>query len=129
MSAPRSTDFDDWLVETFAQVGSFTVLIVLVDITPTTVEPLSSSYLHIIGDETRWPDMVSLFTGSGAAWNGAAFFRADRSGLVADAVAKARLGELTRALHSDRALLQQSDFFNAQGLRLQIEEVKPPTAH
>src|ERR1700728_3946072 len=33
------TDFDDWLVETFARVGSFTMLIMLVEIGETTVSP------------------------------------------------------------------------------------------
>jgi hypothetical protein len=57
-TAPASiTDFDDWLVETFARVGSFTMLIVLVEIGEKTVSALDSSYLHVIGDETRWTDM------------------------------------------------------------------------
>src|SRR5690349_15182683 len=37
MTPASITDFDDWLVETFAQVGSFTMLIVLVEIRETTV--------------------------------------------------------------------------------------------
>jgi hypothetical protein len=37
---PLTTDFDEWLVETFARVGSFTMLVVLVDIQETTVTPL-----------------------------------------------------------------------------------------
>ena len=79
--APASiTDFDDWLVETSARVGSFTMLIVLVEIGEKTVSALDSSYLHVIGDETRWTDMVGLLSGAGVRRNGAAFFsRYERS--------------------------------------------------
>jgi hypothetical protein len=117
-----TTDFDDWLVETFGRVGSFTVLIVLVEINETTVSPLASSHFHVIGDETRWADMVDLLAGAGAAWNGAAFYQADRDGLVDDDTARRRLSSLTKHLQGDRSLLKHSDFFNAQGLRLKIEE-------
>jgi hypothetical protein len=123
MTPASITDFDDWLVETFAQVGSFTMLIVLVEIRETTVSPLASSYLHVIGDETRWTDMLDLLSGAGASWNGAAFFRADRDGLVNDETARQRLASLARHLEKDRSLLTHSEFFNAQGLRLKIETI------
>jgi hypothetical protein len=122
MAQACTTDFDDWLVETFARVGSFTVLIVLVEIDEKTVSPLASSHLHVIGDETRWTDMVDLLTGAHAAWNGAAFYQADRGGLVDDETARQRLSSLTRHLQGDRSLLKHAEFFNAQGLRLTIEE-------
>src|ERR1700675_1493934 len=44
MTPERSTDFDDWLVETFARIGSFPMLIVLVEIGETSVSLLASSY-------------------------------------------------------------------------------------
>jgi len=121
--ASRATDFDDWLAATFSRVGAFTMLIVLVEIGDTSVALLRSSYLHVIGDETGWPDMARLFAGSGAAWNGAAFFQADRTGLVDDATAKRRLAALARHLEKDRAILRDGEFFDARGLRLKIEEV------
>jgi hypothetical protein len=117
------TDFDEWLALTFACTGGFTVLIVLLDIGEATADPLASSYLHVIGDDTRWPDMVRLFEEAGAAWNGAAFFQADRAGLVTDAVARQRLQELTRHIEGDRSLLKHAEFFDARGLRLKIEAV------
>jgi hypothetical protein len=117
------TDFDDWLVETFAKVGSFTMLIVLIEIGETTVSPLTSSYLHVIGDETRWTDMVDLLSGARAPWHGAAFFQADRGGLVDDHTARQRLASLARHLEKDRSLFTHSKLFNTQGLRLKIEEV------
>jgi hypothetical protein len=118
-----TTDFDDWLVATFARHGSFTILIVLVEIGDTSVSLLASSYLHIVGSETRWSDMIDLLAASGAQWNGAAFFQADRAGLVDDAIAKQRLSSLTRHMEADRSLLTHAEFFNAQGLRLKIEEI------
>jgi hypothetical protein len=125
MTADYATDFDEWLVETFARVGPFTMLIVLVEIGGTSPALLRSSYLHVVGDETRWPDMLRLFAEAGAAWNGAAFFQADRAGLVRDEVALDRLQELMRHLEGDRSLLKHSEFFDARGLRLKIEEIKP----
>lgn len=125
MTAPAETDFDDWLLATYAEVGSFTVLFVLVGITETTVEPLRSAYLHVVGDETRWPDMLALFAGAGVSWSGAVFFRAGREGLVEDREAKTRLAALTRKLHGDRSLMRDGEFFNADGLRLRLEELKP----
>jgi hypothetical protein len=117
------TDFDEWMERTFHSFGSFTMLIVLVGIDETTVTPLRSSYLHVIGDETRWPEMARLFDASGAAWDGAAMFQADRSGLVADPIAKRRLAELTRHIERDRTILNQGAFFDRRGLSLKLEEI------
>jgi hypothetical protein len=123
MTADFATDFDEWLVQTFARVGPFTMLIVLVQIGETSATPLRSSYLHVIGDETRWPDIVELFADAGTSWDGAAFFQADRGGLVRDPVALYRLGSLMRHLEGDRSLLMHSEFFDVRGLRLKIEEI------
>ena len=119
----QATDFDDWLVQTFGRVGRFTMLIVLVEIGETSVALLGSSYLHVVGDETRWSDLMQLFAGAGAPWNGAAFFRADRRGLVDDATARRRLASLGRHLERDRAILNEGEFFNERGLRLRLDEI------
>jgi hypothetical protein len=123
MTAACTTDFDDWLVGTFARIGSFTMLIVLVEIGETSISLVASSYLHIIGDETRWADMVDLLAASGADWNGAAFFQGDRGGLIDDATARQRLLSLTRHLETDRSILKHGECFNAQGLRMKIDEI------
>lgn len=125
MSAPLATDFDDWLVRTYARIGSFTVLIILVDIGEKSVTPLRSTHLHVIGDEIRWPDMARLLDSAGIAWGGAAFFQADRGGLVADPDAKLRLASLVRHLNEDRKILNDGDFFDLRGLRLKLEEIAP----
>jgi hypothetical protein len=125
VTPPIETDFDEWLAATHAEVGDFTILFVLLHIGETTVEPLRGAWLHVVGDETRWPEMVRLFAGAGVAWSGAVFFRAGREGLVRDEEARARLGSLTRKLHEDRSLIREGEFFNRDGLRLQLEEMKP----
>jgi hypothetical protein len=122
-AAACTTDFDDWLVETFARVGSFTMLIVLVGIGETSVSLLASSYLHVIGDETRWANMVQLLSAAGVSWNGVALFQADREGLIDDGTAQQRLQSLTQHLETDRSILRHSEFFNTQGLRMKIEEI------
>ncbi len=126
MSNPSAdTDFDDWVIATYAETGSFTMLFVLVAITETKVELLRSAYLHVVGDELRWPEMVKLFSGAGVNWSGVVFYRAGREGLVEDKDAKARLASLVRKLDEDRSLIRDGEFFNEDGLRLMIEELKP----
>lgn len=125
MNPPIETDFDEWLTTTHREVGDFTVLFVLVEIGETSVVPLRSAWLHVVGDETRWPEMVTLFAGAGVHWSGVVFWRAGREGLVPDAEARARLNALTRKLNEDRTLIRDGDFFNADGLRLQLQEMKP----
>jgi hypothetical protein len=122
---PQLTDFDDWIVSTFDDAGSFTMLFVLVSIKERSVELLRSAYLHVVGDELRWPEMTKVFSGAGVNWSGAVFYRAGREGLVEDGEAKARLNALVRKLHEDRSLIRDGEFFNRDGLRLQIEELKP----
>mgnify|MGYP004527700533 CR=1 FL=1 len=122
MTAPAETDFDDWIASAHAEAGSFTVLFVLLRITDATVEPLRGAWLHVVGPDTRWTEMVRLFAGAGVAWSAAVFFRAGREGLVPDHEARARLGSLTRALHEDRGLIREGEFFNADGLRLRLDD-------
>jgi hypothetical protein len=66
-----------------------------------------------------------MFENAGAAWNGAAFFQADRAGLVNDPIARQRLQSLMRHLEGDRSLLKHAELFDARGLRLKIEEIPP----
>ncbi len=59
--------------------------------------PLCSTYFNVIGDEIDWDDIVLMFAGAGADWDGAAFFpaaatggRAARQSDRAAAIARAR---------------------------------------
>ena len=123
MSELALTDFDDWLIRTYARVGAFTMLVILVDIGEISVAPMRSAHLHVVGDEIRWPEMVRLFDGAGVSWNGAVFFQADRDGLVLDDEAKRRLASLVRHVNEDRKILNDGEFFNADGLRLRLDEI------
>ena len=125
MTQPTTTDFDEWLAATHRETGDFTVLFILMQIGETSVTPLRGAWLHVVGDETRWPEMFRLFAGAGVPWSGVVFWRAGREGLVADVEARARLQALTQKLREDRRLIRDGDFFNAEGLRLQLEEMKP----
>jgi hypothetical protein len=123
MSGPALTDFDDWLIRTYARVGAFTVLVILVDIGEISVTPLRSTHLHVVGDEIRWSEMARMFDGAGVSWNGAVFFQADSDGLVMDDEAKRRLGSLVRHVNEDRKILNDGEFFDPNGLRLKLEEI------
>jgi len=122
MNPTADTDFDDWLIATFRDAGSFTMLFVLVGITPTKVELLRSAYLHVIGDELRWPEMERVFAGAGVEWSGAVFFRAGIEGLVRDDEARSRLAALVRKMNEDRTIIRDGEFFNRDGLRLRLDD-------
>ncbi|TXI08543.1 MAG: hypothetical protein E6Q76_07085 [Rhizobium sp.] len=113
------------MTSTFAETGPFTMLFVLLRLEGTSIGLLRSAYLHVVGDELRWPDMLHLFRGADVHWSGVVFFRAGREGLVDDPQAKARLSALVRKLHEDRLLIRDGEFFNPDGLRLALEEIKP----
>ncbi|MBN9456520.1 MAG: hypothetical protein ACTHP8_15945 [Bosea sp. (in: a-proteobacteria)] len=117
------TDFDRWLGQLFRK-GPFTALIVLVKIAQPRIEPLRSSFVHVVGDELDWGDIVLMLRGAGVNWDGAAFFptRGDDGGLVPDDVARARLRELEGALHQSRLVLNEGAFFDVWGRNLKVEE-------
>jgi hypothetical protein len=123
MTAACTTDFDDWLVGTFARVGSFTMLIVLVEIGETTISLFASSYLHIIGDKRRWDNMVDLLTASGARleWCRVLSGRQRRPDRRRDR--RQTVAILTRHQETDRSILKHGELFNARGLRMKIEEI------
>jgi len=120
----NTTDFDRWIVEEFAARGSFTALVILVEIAESAVLPLCSTYFNVIGDEIDWKEIALLFAGSGRDWNGACFFP-----LVAEAgvpldnpTARLRLRALEARIDEDRLVLNEGHFFDQKGRRLQIEE-------
>ncbi|HWK86284.1 MAG TPA: hypothetical protein VNQ34_02130 [Xanthobacteraceae bacterium] len=119
------TDFDRWLSAAFAEIGSFTALVVLVNIGESKVTPLRSTFMNIIGDETYWMEVVTLLQSSGVAWNGVAFFPVTgiEGGPLDNAAARARLREIEERLADDRLVLNEGHFFDEWGRRLKIEEV------
>lgn len=121
---PNGTDFSDWLVREFADIGEFTALVVLVEISGSSITPLCSTYFNVIGDEVDWNDIVVMFAGSGADWSGAAFFpvRATSGGPLDNPTARVRLRELEARLDDDRLMLNEGHFFDKWGRRMQVEE-------
>jgi hypothetical protein len=122
-----ATEFDRWLREEFSEGGAFTALVVLVEIAGTQVNMLCSTYVHVIGDEVDWGDILVLFAGSGVQWDGAAFFpeRSDRDGPLDNPTARLRLKALEARLDLDRLVLNEGQFFDRWGRRMKIEEVEP----
>lgn len=122
-----ATEFDRWLREEFAEGGAFTALVVLAEIAGTKVNMLCSTYVHVIGDEVDWGEIVVLFAGSGVVWDGAAFFpeRSDRDGPLDNPSARLRLKALEARLDLDRLVLNEGHFFDKWGRRMKIEEVEP----
>lgn len=124
MSTSRGlgTDFDRWLGKMFRK-GPFTALIVLVRIAEPKVEPLRSTFVHVVGDEMDWGDIVMMLRSAGVNWDGAAFFPTrEAGGLVPDELARTRLRELETALREDRLTLNKGAFFDVWGRNLQVQE-------
>ena len=119
------TDFDRWFGRLFRK-GPFTALIVLVKIAEPRVEPLCSTFVHVVGDELDWGDIVLMLRGAGVNWDGAAFFptRDDDGGVVPDALARSRLRELAIALREDRLTLNKGAFFDVWGRNLEVQETR-----
>jgi hypothetical protein len=122
---PGATDFERWLPIAFAEKGAFTALAVLVDIGETRVTPLCSTYFNVIGDEIAWDDIVLMFAGSGADWDGAAFFpvTGTAGGPLDNPTARLRLRVVEARLAEDQLVLNEGRFFDRRGRRLKIEEV------
>ncbi|WP_244523538.1 hypothetical protein [Bosea sp. BIWAKO-01] len=117
------TDFDAWLAKAFRK-GPFTALIVLVRIAEPKIEPLRSTYVHVIGDEIDWGDIILMFRSAGVSWDAVAFFptRAEKGGPLDDALARTRLRSLEDGLERDRLVLNHGELFDVWGRRMRVDE-------
>jgi hypothetical protein len=115
--------FETWIKQTFALQGAFTMFLILMKDEPTTLSPLCSSYLHVIGDDVIWSELTETLNGAGVFWDSVATFAGqdEFQQIFADPEAKARLRELEVALLADRLVLQKGELFDRWGRRLQIE--------
>lgn len=115
--------FDDWIVEEFSQ-GSFTALVVLVAIGNFEVQPLRSTFMHVIGDEIDWLGFSETMRGAGVNWDGVVVvpIRDDEGAHVADAVARDALRTLDKRILEDRMIINEGHFFDKWGRRMKIEE-------
>ena len=123
MSTSNETEFDAWLADMVAEHGEFTVLVILVQIAGAAVTPLCSTYLHVIGSEVDWSEIVVMFAGSGHTWDGAALFptKAARGGPVDNPTAHRRLRELEQKVAEDRMTLNDGHFFDVRGRRIRVD--------
>lgn len=123
LSISDQTDFDRWLASMVRQQGRFTALIVLTQISGSTVAPLCSTYVHIIGDDIDWSEIALMFAGSGQRWDGAAFFptTAANGGPIDNPTAHRRLRELEQAVIADRMVLNDGYFFDVQGRQIRVD--------
>ncbi len=123
MSTSEDTDFDRWLAQMHGRVGDFTAMVVLVDIADTRVMPLCSTYVHVIGAEVDWAELVIMFAGSGQNWNGAAFFptQSRNKGPLDNPTARTRLKELEAEVGRNRMILNDGHFFDSFGRHIKIE--------
>lgn len=124
-ATPESaTDFDLWLAEAYETEGAFTALVILLRIGGLEVTPIASTFLNFIGAEARWAEVAALFAGSGQAWDGVALFPVfDADGPLENGEARARLRAIEARVREDRLTLNEGEFFDTWGRRLQIEAV------
>ena len=121
--AGQATDFEIWVADEFGRTGDFTALVVLVAISADKVLPVCSTYLHVVGLETDWNEIVVLFAGSGHEWDGASFFphTAPEGGPLDNPTARLRLIEVEARIDADPLVLNEGGFFDKWGRRLNVE--------
>jgi hypothetical protein len=118
--------FDAWLAHEFKRTGGFSALIILVAICDLKITPLRSTYLHVIGDETNWADVVQLLASAGVPWDGVLFesVSGPEGGPIDDATARLRLRILEAKIGDDRLAFNDAHFFDRWGRRMKVEEVQ-----
>lgn len=126
--APALTDFDRWIAEEYhaGDPSGFTVLLLLVKIKKKDVQPLSSTFMHVIGTETDWGEVTALTKGAGMKWDGAVFFvkRDSRThGPLDTPAARIYKLELEAKVADDRLVINEGHFFDVWGRRMVVEEV------
>jgi hypothetical protein len=122
---PAATDFDHWLRKTYAATKGFTALIVLIRIGRKRVRPLSSAFVHVIGDEIAWGEVTTLLSGSGVTWDAVVFFpvAAKDGGPVDEATARLRLRMVETRIEDEPLAINEGQFFDVWGRRMRIDEV------
>jgi hypothetical protein len=124
--------FDEWVREEFGK-GPFTMLIMLVEIGEESVEPVASTFLHVIGDEVDWFAMKAMLDQAPHAWQGAAFFpaRLAEPGPISDELARLRLFDLKMQVTADRLALNGGAFCDRLGRLMKVEaaDEQQPSVH
>ena len=116
------TAFDRWFADTLAREGPFTLFLILFEQAPTTIVPIRSSYLHVIGPDLRWDELVALIAEAEPAWHSLAVFAAKSAngGPLPDVEAQQRLATLQAAVIRDRLTVRRGELFDPLGRRLDL---------
>ncbi|KAB2850733.1 MAG: hypothetical protein F9K44_03945 [Hyphomicrobiaceae bacterium] len=130
-SRERKIEFDLWFKARYAETQGFTALVLLVAFAGPSVNPISCSYVHVIGDELDWREMRALFDRSGRSWDAVAIFAESSpgGGPLIDLVARARLQERITEVTADRMRLNEAGFFDRKGRKVRIDPVEHETRH
>jgi hypothetical protein len=66
-------DFECWAAGAYAKAGTFTVLVVLIEIVGRQATPMCSTWFNVVDGAVEWSEIAVMFAGAGGAWDGAAF--------------------------------------------------------
>ncbi len=127
ISEPPLTDFDRWARAEYeaGDPRGFTAFVILVKIKKKDVDPLCSTYMHVIGDELDWGTITMLLAGSGMTWDAAVFF-AKRdfraNGPLDNPTARLLLHDQEARVKEDRLAINEGHFFDVWGRRMIVEE-------
>ena len=116
------TAFDQWLASTLEREGPFTMFLILFEEEPNTIVPIRSSYLHVIGPDIRWDELVTLISEDDTRWHSVGIFAAKASygGPLPDVEAQRRLDVLQQAVLRDRMTVRKGELFDRLGRRLDL---------
>lgn len=126
MSSADGAAFEGWIAARFAETRGFTALILLLSIKPDKLEPISCSYVHVVGDEVRWRDMKAMLDQSRRKWDGVAVFAESPpgGGPLIEIAAKARLQERIDDVTVNRMVLNTAGFFDTRGRAIRIDPLE-----
>lgn len=124
----QDSDFSGWIRTRFRERGAFTALIVLIDIAGAKVEPVASTYAHVIGDEMPWRDMKRMLDSGKRKWNAVVIFPAalEGGGPLDNDSARETLRKVEEKVLTNRLAINDGHFFDARGRRMTIDEVETP---
>lgn len=119
------TDFDSWLAGRFADGGPFTALVIVMSTAGSRVEPIASTYAHVVGGDIAWPQMAGLLDGTGTDWNAVVIFAAamDSGGALPDESARLTLRRIEEEILRDRRTINAGHFFDRLGRRMKLEDI------